>query len=132
MKKFNSLQVIFKVLVIIGMLSLLSPGLRAQEGHPLNGSWSGERVVDGKTSRVLLVMELHRDQTLSGYVLENSKRSALQDVVLNPDDWSVSFELEQGYSVKGVIGELGSQTARTITGTWSDGSQGGEFTVDIN
>ena len=89
-------------------------------------------MVDGKPSRILLVMELHRDQTISGYVLENSKKSTLQDVALNTADWSVSFALEQGYKVQGVIGELGSQTQRTITGTWTDGSKSGEFHVDIN
>lgn len=114
------------------VLSLLATVLAAQEGHPLVGSWSGDRMVDGKASRVLLVMELHRDQTISGYVLENGKKSALQDVALNTDKWSVSFALDEGYKVEGAIGELGSQTLRTITGTWTDGSKNGAFHVDIN
>jgi hypothetical protein len=114
------------------VLALLATVLSAQEGHPLNGSWSGERMVDGKASRILLIMELHKDQMISGYVLENGKKSALQDVTLNTDAWSVSFALEQGYKVEGAIGELGSQTQRTITGTWTDGSKNGAFHVDIN
>jgi len=89
-------------------------------------------MVDGKASRILLIMELHKDQMISGYVLENGKKSALQDVTLNTDAWSVSFALEQGYKVEGAIGELGSQTQRTITGTWTDGSKNGAFHVDIN
>src|SRR5687767_79722 len=113
-------------------LSLLTTVLFAQEGHPLTGSWSGERMVDGQPSRVLLVMDLQRDQKISGYVLENGKRSELQEVKLNTDEWSVSFALDQGYRVEGAIGELGSQTQRTITGTWTDGSKSGTFHVDIN
>jgi hypothetical protein len=132
MSKLNSLKTGCKVMFAAGTLSLLATVLNAQEGHPLNGSWSGERVVDGKPSRVLLVMELHRDQTISGYVLENSKKSPLQDVELHTNDWSVSFALEGGYKVQGAIGELGSQTQRTITGTWNDGSKSGDFHVDIN
>src|SRR5688572_26193568 len=132
MSKLDSLKTRCKLLVAAGALSLLATVLNAQEGHPLNGSWSGERMVDGKPSRVLLIMELHRDQTISGYVLENSKRSPLQDVELHTNDWSVSFALEGGYKVQGAIGELGSQTLRTITGTWTDGSKSGDFHVDIN
>jgi hypothetical protein len=132
MSKLDSLKTGCKRMFATAALALLATTLNAQEGHPLNGSWSGERMVDGKPSRVLLVMELHRDQTISGYVLENSKRSALQDVALHTDDWSVSFALEDGYKVQGAIGELGSQTQRTITGTWTDGSKSGEFHVDIN
>ena len=132
MSKFDSFRTGWQLLFAAVALALLATMSFAQEGHPLNGSWSGERMVDGKPSRVLLVMELHRDQTISGYVLENGKKSALQDVVLHTDDWSVSFALEQGYKVEGTIGELGSQRQRTITGTWTDGSELGEFHVDIN
>lgn len=132
MSKLDSLKTGCRLLFAAGALSLLTTTLSAQEGHPLHGSWSGQRMVDGKPSRVLLVMELHKDQTISGYVLENSKRSPLQDVELHTDDWSVTFALEGGYKVEGSIGELGSQTLRTITGTWTDGSKTGDFHVDIN
>lgn len=132
MSKFALIKTGGKLMLAAITFSLAATMLHAQEGHPLNGSWSGERMVDGKASRVLLVMELHRDQTISGYVLENSKRSALQDVVLDTSDWSVSFVLEQGYKVEGKIGELGSQTQRTITGTWSEGGNTGAYHVDIN
>lgn len=132
MSKIFSLKNSWPLMFGAVVLSLLASVLSAQEGHPLVGSWSGERMVDGKPSRVLLVMELHRDQTISGYVLESGKKSALQDVALNTDKWSVSFVLDQGYKVEGAIGELGSQTLRTITGNWSDGSKNGAFHVDIN
>ena len=132
MSKIDSLKNGWMLMFGAVVLSLLATVLAAQEGHPLVGSWSGDRMVDGKASRVLLVMELHRDQTISGYVLENGKKSVLQDVALNTDKWSVSFALDEGYKVEGAIGELGSQTLRTITGTWTDGSKNGAFHVDIN
>lgn len=129
MKQIRGGTSAFAAALLCGLLASLA---LAQEGHPLNGSWSGERMVDGKASRVLLVIELQRDQTLSGYVLEAGKRSALQDVVLHTDDWSVTFGLDGGYQVSGTIGELGSQTARTITGSWTAGSSGGAFHVELN
>ena len=131
MSKFDSIKTGWAVMCAV-TLALLAAVAFAQEGHPLTGSWSGERMVDGQPSRVLLVMDLQRDQKISGYVLENGKRSELQDVKLNTDAWSVSFALDQGYRVDGAIGELGSQTQRTITGTWTDGSKSGAFHVDIN
>jgi hypothetical protein len=131
MSKIDSIKTGWAVLCAV-TLALMTAVAFAQEGHPLTGSWSGERMVDGQPSRVLLVMDLQRDQKISGYVLENGKRSELQDVKLNTAEWSVSFALDQGYRVEGAIGELGSQTQRTITGTWTDGSKSGAFQVDIN
>jgi hypothetical protein len=131
MSKIDSIKTGWAVMCTV-TFALLAAVAFAQEGHPLTGSWSGERTVDGQPSRVLLVMDLQRDQKISGYVLENGKRSELQDVKLNTDEWSVSFALDQGYHVEGAIGELGSQTQRTITGTWTDGSKSGAFHVDIN
>jgi len=119
----------FAAALLLGLMAALA---QAQEGHPLHGSWSGERMVDGKASRVLLVIELQRDQALTGYVLESGKRSALQDVELHTADWSVTFALDGGYRVRGSIGELGSQTARTITGSWTDSAGSGDFHVELN
>lgn len=121
------------VTTLASLLATLLVGTAlAQEGHPLTGSWSGNRMVDGAASRILLVMDLQRDQTITGYLMENGKRSAIQNLELDVSDWSVSFTLEGGYSVEGTIGELGSQTLRTIDGTWTDGSRSGDFSVDIN
>jgi hypothetical protein len=114
-------------LALCGSFSLF-----AQEGHPLNGSWSGERQVDGKSSRVLVVMELQRDQSITGFVLENGKRQPLQNVSLNPQDWTVSFALEDGAKVEGKIEDLGSNTARKITGQWAEGGASGAFSLDLN
>lgn len=113
---------------------LLVPRLApfAQEGHPLNGSWSGERDVGGKSSRILLVMELQRDQTITGYVIEDRKRLALRDVQLNPVDWSVRFALADGYSVRASIDELGSVSQRRLVGEWTDGQANGAFKVELN
>ena len=120
-------------LMLVGMLlTMPATTTQAQEGHPLTGSWSGDRSVDGQRSRILLVMDLGRDQVISGYVLENGKRSALENVTLDVKAWTVGFRLADGYEVEGAIAELGSQTERTITGTWTDGSKTGAFHVDIN
>ena len=109
----------------------------AQEGHPLTGSWSGNRNVDGKNARVLMVMELARDQTISGYVLEQGKRVPLEAVTLDPATWAVSFSLgasEGGprYKVEAGFEDMGSATNRRLVGTWSNGTDSGDFSVRLN
>jgi hypothetical protein len=118
-----------KFAALCGALALCgSFALFAQEGFPLNGSWSGERQVDGRNSRVLVVMELQRDQSVSGFVIENGKRQLLRNVKLNPQDWTVSFALEDGSEVQGQIHDLGSNTERKIHGKWAQG----DFSLDLN
>jgi hypothetical protein len=114
-------------LALCGSFSVL-----AQEGFPLNGSWSGERQVNGKASRVLLNMELNRDQSVTGFVIENGKRQPLQNVKLHPENWTVSFALDGGYQVEAKIEDLGSTSARKIVGKWSQGKDSGNFNVELN
>ncbi len=118
-------------------LALSLPAVLAQEGHPLTGSWSGSRSVDGKNARVLLVVELARDQTLSGYMLEQGKRVPLEGVAVDPATWTVTFSLgasEAGprYSVQARFDDLGSATSRKLLGTWNDGTASGDFSVQFN
>ena len=112
----------------------------AQQGHPLTGSWSGDRSVDDGTSRVLLVLDLQPDQRITGYILERGARIPLSGVSLDPENWTVSFRgegtdragNEVGYAVEGKIENLGSINERAIVGTWRDGELSGEFRVVIN
>lgn len=118
-------------------LALALPAALAQEGHPLTGSWSGNRSVDGKNSRILLVVELARDQTLSGYVLEQGKRVPLESVQVDPATWAVNFALgasEGGprYTVQASFDDMGSATSRKLLGSWSDGKASGDFSVQLN
>lgn len=122
------------------MLSFLAAPLGAQQGHPLTGSWSGDRDIGEGTSRVLLVLELQRDQEITGYILERGARIPLSDVQLDPEDWSVSFRGEGrdrggnpvGYQVEGQIENLGSVNQRAIVGTWRGDGESGDFRVTIN
>ncbi len=129
-----------QVIGAVVLLWLACSTTSAQQGHPLSGSWSGERVVDGRNLRLLMVLDLQRDQSFSGYIIENRARIALTSVMLDPSDWSVHFMLEgqdrEGnpvvYEVEGAIENLGSSTARQIVGTWTDGGNSGPFRVMLN
>jgi hypothetical protein len=111
----------------------------AQEGHPLTGTWSGDRESNGSKVRLLLIMDLQPDQRIEGTLIESGARIPL-DITLNPEDWSVSI-IAQGqnragdavnYQANGVIENVGTSTQRMIVGTWQDGGNVGEFQVRMN
>ena len=108
----------------------------AQEGHPLVGSWHGDR---GTTARnrtdVTLIMDWDGAQ-VTGMVNPGFEHLALQNAKLNPKDWTVHFEVESkdaaGKTVRclvdGKIDKLGSDT-RTLAGTWTCGTAKQTFTL---
>ena len=108
----------------------------AQEGHPLVGSWHGDRGTDAKSrSDVTLIMDWDGTQ-LTGLVNPGFEHMALQNARLNPKDWTVHFEVASkdaaGRTVRcmvdGKIDKLGSDT-RTLTGTWVCGTVKQTFTL---
>tara|TARA_B110000305_G_scaffold235443_1_gene295091 strand:+ start:1009 stop:1467 length:459 start_codon:yes stop_codon:yes gene_type:complete len=114
--------------------------LFSQEGHPLVGSWSGDRLVSEQNTRVLLLLDLQIDQEITGTLLENGVRIPLSNVTLDPENWSVSMNASGedragnalNYEIQGVIDNLGSATQRIISGTWNDGSNTGSFRLQRN
>jgi len=121
------------------LLLSVSVFIYAQEGHPLTGTWSGDRVSNGTKVRLLLIMDLQPDQQIEGTLIENGARIPL-DITLNPEDWSVSI-IAQGqnragdevnYQATGVIENVGTVNQRMIVGTWQDGEVIGEFQVRMN
>jgi hypothetical protein len=99
--------------------------LAAQEGHPLVGSWHGDRGANAR-SRIDVTLVMDWDGTqLTGLVNPGFEHMELQNAKLNPKDWSVHFEVDakdaSGKAVRcivdGTIDKLGSDT-RTLTGTW--------------
>jgi len=127
------------LLALVVLLSAVFPAL-AQEGHPLDGTWSGDRIVDGEKVRVLMIMRLLPDQRIEGTIIEKGVRLPLQDVTLDPADWSVSLTVmgvgrdgeEIHYSMHGLIGNLGSARNRSIAGQWEGNNAGGDFSLELN
>lgn len=123
------------VIVFMGAL-LAAGGLRAQEGHPLVGSWHGDRgaTVRSRTD-VTLIMDWDGTQ-LTGLVNPGFEGMTLQNAKLNPKDWTVHFEVDAKDAsgkttrciVDGKIAKLGSDQ-RTLTGTWNCGTAKQTFKV---
>jgi hypothetical protein len=110
--------------------------LAAQEGHPLVGSWHGDRGATAATrSDVTVIMDWDGTQ-LTGLVNPGFEHMPLQNAKLNPKGWTVHFEVDSKEAagtvvrcmVDGTIDKLGSDT-RTLTGTWVCGAVKETFTL---
>jgi hypothetical protein len=119
--------------IAVACLVIAAP-LLAQEGHPLVGSWHGDRGPNAATrSAVTLIMDWD-GSVISGLVNPGYEHAALQNAKLNPKDWSVHFEVEikdkSGKSerciVDGKLDKLGSDR-RTLTGSWTCGATKNDF-----
>lgn len=125
-------RIVFCLGVVIWALGVAV--LMAQEGHPLVGSWHGDRGTTAKNrTDVTLVMDYDGTQ-ITGVVNPGFEGMVLQNARLTKG-WAVHFEIdakEAGRmvrcSVDGKIDKLGSDR-RTLTGTWVCGSVKQDFTL---
>jgi len=108
----------------------------AQEGHPLVGSWHGDRGATVKNRADITVIMDWDGTKLTGIVNPGFEGLALQNAKLNAKDWTVHFELESKDAsgkpvrcmVDGKIDKLGSDQ-RTLTGTWNCGASKQTFSL---
>ncbi len=123
-------------LAAAALCGAMSMPLQAQEGHPLVGSWHGDRGANaGSRTDVTLIMDWDGTQ-LTGVVNPGFESMALQNAKLTPKGWTVHFEIEEkdkaGKAVRcmvdGKIDRLGSDQ-RTLTGTWVCGGVKQDFTL---
>ena len=127
------------MLIILG-ICLVATLAFGQEGHPLDGTWSGYRIVNGEKVRVLVIMRLLPDQRIEGTIIENGARIPLRDVNLDPSAWTVSLTVDGpgrsgeqiSYSMEGSIENLGSARNRIIVGQWRDEKEEGDFSLNMN
>lgn len=120
-------------------LVLLSPVARAQEGHPLVGSWHGDWALDGAARRDLTVVIDYTPDgaSVTGVANPGFDSAPLQNIqmtITKVTDWSVSFSVElkdrsgkaTRYAAAGKLEKIGSDR-RTLTGTWTAGTTKGDF-----
>ena len=128
------MQATASFLVMVFVSVVVPASVLAQEGHPLVGSWHGDRGTNAKNrTDVTLIMDWDGTQ-LTGVVNPGFESMALQNAKLTPKGWTVHFELDSkdasGKTVRcnvdGKIDRLGSDT-RTLTGTWICGAAKQDF-----
>lgn len=128
-------QVFSRLFVLMACIAA-STALVAQEGHPLAGSWHGDRG-PGAQKRTDITVILDWDGTqLTGTVNPGFEDMKLQNAKLNPKGWTVHFEIDSkdasGKTVRclvdGTIDRLGSDQ-RTLSGSWVCGAVKEDFKI---
>ena len=130
-----------KLLRLVSCLACLALEVtaQAQYGHPLKGSWSGDWGTS-KTSRTRVLLDLNWDgRAITGTINPGPNGVPLTEATLDPTSWTVRFRAEGKdrsggpvrYVIEGKLQNIGSYY-RVITGTWSQGTQKGDFKITRN
>ena len=125
------------VMTAVALLTLGSIAtIGAQEGHPLKGSWLGEwkgNTVHG--DNILLILDWD-GKAVTGAINPGAKDAiTLTKVTEGPvtpayDAWNVRME-GNGLVIEGKVVNLGSYE-RTMSGTWTQNGQKGDFKLTRN
>ena len=121
------------LLCLLASVTIALP-VRAQEGHPLKGTWIGDWG-PSRNERTRVVILLDWDgKTVSGQINPGPRAIPIQKASLEPKGWLVHFEAETKdqagktvrHVVDGKIENLGLYQ-RSIVGTWSQDTVTGDF-----
>jgi hypothetical protein len=107
----------------------------AQEGHPLKGSWIGEWDSNELHGDSVIVILDWDGNAVTGTINPGTDDIEVDEVTLDPDDWSVTIEADAEsdrgpvrYRIEGTINNL-ELPSRSIVGTWAAGNAGGRFEI---
>lgn len=121
---------------LICLVAFFGASGRAQEGHPLTGSWTGEWGQNPTERKNITIVMDWEGEKLGGFVLLGVDSIPIVDVALDVRDWTVRLEAKgkdaSGNAVdiatEGRLENIGS-AHRTITGTWRQGTTKGDFKI---
>ena len=124
--------------LVVSLSALLFFGALAgaQEGHPLTGSWHGSWGPSATERHPVLLYMKWNSKEIEGTVNPGPNGIPFKVATLDPNNWTVHFEADgkdkSGSPVHividGKIENLGSYN-RSITGTWTQDSEKGDFKV---
>ena len=138
---------LIKAACVLAVFAMIVPAF-AQFGYPLKGSWSGDWwLKKGDENHILLDFDWD-GKTLKGVLNPGTDNAALQKLTLDPptggvakamDPWILHFETDMKdtsgkmvhYVVDGKLQNIGAYN-KFVTGTWTVGTQKGEFKIVRN
>jgi hypothetical protein len=122
-----------RLIVLVACLGVAA-GVRAQDGHPLSGTWSGDWGPNA-TERTHVTLVMNWDgKDVTGTWNPGPNAVPLTSVALDPTTWTVRIQATPKdasgtaapISIEGRIDDLASYH-RKITGTWTRGTSKGDF-----
>ncbi|MES2603728.1 MAG: hypothetical protein V4603_02260 [Pseudomonadota bacterium] len=123
-----------RFLMFIACLGL-SATLVAQVGHPAKGSWSGNLTpASGEAARIRLLID-DNNGNLDGAINPGRNAVDMSSVELDAATWKLTIKapMPEGELVlTGTLSNLGSWSNRKYIGTYTQGSQKGNFDITLN
>jgi len=122
-----------RLLIAVAVVSLLT-SVRAQEGHPLTGTWGGDwGATAAERTRVTIVMNWD-GKAITGLLNPGPDQSPLGTVAFDPATWMVRLDADTKdasgrpvhMAAEGKLEDIASYH-RTLTGTWTQGATKGTF-----
>jgi hypothetical protein len=115
-------------------VALFCGALLAQEGHPMKGTWHGSwGATEKDRTTVTLVMDFDGDN-VTGILNPGLRSAPLEKTSLDPATWAFHFEAnykDKAGKVERVIVDAKihevTSPRRTLVGTWTQGTQKGDF-----
>jgi hypothetical protein len=118
------------------VLSFAAVAIRAQEGHPLVGTWYGDWGTAGQQRHDVTVVMTFDGKTIGGTIDPGPDAVPFKAATLDSSSWTVHIEAERPdkakagatirYVIDGKLANLGSYN-RTLSGTWTLGTTKGDF-----
>jgi len=125
--------------VAIAVLIVSSTAI-AQVGHPAKGSWLGYYGPDAGNQRRIRLLLDWEDRQVVGVI--NPGRSAVEisRVAIDYETWTMTIETDElpmdgkvaRFVATGTMDNLGSWTKRRYRGSYTHGTESGEFEFFIN
>lgn len=115
---------------------LIAMPSRAQEGHPLAGTWHGTWGPNATERNDITVVMFWDGKSVTGMINPGPDAIHLENARLDPSNWTVHFEGDlkdhSGATVHLVAdGKIQNLTnvRRSIVGTWNQGTVKGDFKI---
>jgi hypothetical protein len=108
----------------------------AQEGHPLVGTWYGDWGPSANQRNDVTIVMSWDGKSVNGMINPGPDAVPFKVATLDSSKWTVHIQAEAKgpagsivrYTIDGKLENLGSYN-RTLTGTWTQGSQKGDFKI---
>ena len=114
-----------RAFVLAAAAVMLAASMRAQEGHPLTGTWAGDWGPPG-AQRTHITMVMNWDgKVVTGVINPGPDAISLTGVSVDWGTWTVRIDAK-GIAAEGRLEDIGSYHRR-IVGTWNQAGTKGEF-----
>ena len=123
----------------LGIFLMLALPATAQVGHPAKGSWTGYYGPNDSDQNRFRLLLNWTDREITGVINPGRRAIRLDKVELDYSTWMLTLEAEMPvdggtvhFVVTGKLENLGSWTNRLYSGTYTLGSESGEFSLSLN